>query len=108
MPTSVFQPESRRKKTVGVSDIELIISKIARIPAKSVSSSDKAQLKGLADKLKMVVFGQDKAIDALATSIKLARAGLREGEKPIGSFCLPVQRALVKQRFLGNWLMFLV
>lgn len=81
-----LQPESRRKKTVGVSDIELIISKIARIPAKSVSSSDKAQLKGLAEKLKMVVFGQDKAIDALATSIKLARAGLREGEKPIGSF----------------------
>ena len=81
-----LQPESRRKKTVGVSDIELIISKIARIPAKSVSSSDKAQLKGLAEKLKMVVFGQDRAIDALATSIKLARAGLREGEKPIGSF----------------------
>ncbi|MGB2313932.1 MAG: ATP-dependent Clp protease ATP-binding subunit ClpA [Porticoccaceae bacterium] len=81
-----LQPESQRKKTVGVSDIELIISKIARIPAKSVSSSDKAQLKGLAEKLKMVVFGQDKAIDALATSIKLARAGLREGEKPIGSF----------------------
>jgi ATP-dependent Clp protease ATP-binding subunit ClpA len=81
-----LQPESRRKKTIGVSDIELVISKIARIPAKSVSSSDKAQLKGLAEKLKMVVFGQDLAIDALATSIKLARAGLREGEKPIGSF----------------------
>jgi ATP-dependent Clp protease ATP-binding subunit ClpA len=81
-----LQPESRRKKTIGVSDIELVISKIARIPAKSVSSSDKAQLKGLAEKLKMVVFGQDPAIDALATSIKLARAGLREGEKPIGSF----------------------
>ncbi len=81
-----LQPESRRKKTIGVSDIELVISKIARIPAKSVSSSDKAQLKGLAEKLKMVVFGQDPAIDALSTSIKLARAGLREGEKPIGSF----------------------
>jgi ATP-dependent Clp protease ATP-binding subunit ClpA len=81
-----LQPESRRKKTIGVNDIELVISKIARIPAKSVSSSDKAQLKGLAAKLKMVVFGQDPAIDALATSIKLARAGLREGEKPIGSF----------------------
>lgn len=81
-----LQPESRRKKTIGVGDIELVISKIARIPAKSVSSSDKAQLKGLAEKLKMVVFGQDPAIDALATSIKLARAGLREGEKPIGSF----------------------
>lgn len=81
-----LQPKSRRKKTIGVSDIENIISKIARIPAKSVSSSDKTQLKGLAEKLKMVVFGQDKAVDALSTSIKLARAGLREGEKPIGSF----------------------
>ncbi len=81
-----LQPESRRKKSIGVSDIELVISKIARIPAKSVSSSDKAQLKDLAAKLKMVVFGQDPAIDALSTAIKLARAGLREGEKPIGSF----------------------
>ena len=81
-----LQPESKRKKTIGVSDIELVISKIARIPAKSVSSSDKAQLQGLADKLKMVVFGQDPAIDALSTSIKLARAGLRDGSKPIGSF----------------------
>jgi ATP-dependent Clp protease ATP-binding subunit ClpA len=81
-----LQPVSKRKKLVGVSDIELVISKIARIPAKSVSSSDKAQLKGLADKLKMVVFGQDPAIDALSTAIKLARAGLRDGSKPIGSF----------------------
>ena len=81
-----LQPVSKRKKLVGVSDIELVISKIARIPAKSVSSSDKAQLRGLADKLKMVVFGQDPAIDALSTAIKLARAGLRDGSKPIGSF----------------------
>jgi ATP-dependent Clp protease ATP-binding subunit ClpA len=81
-----LQPVSKRKKVVGVSDIELVISKIARIPAKSVSSSDKAQLRGLADKLKMVVFGQDPAIDALSTAIKLARAGLRDGSKPIGSF----------------------
>ena len=81
-----LQPGSKRKKTIGVSDIELVISKIARIPAKSVSSSDKAQLKGLAEKLKMVVFGQDPAIDALSTSIKLARAGLRDGSKPIGNF----------------------
>lgn len=81
-----LQPKSRRKKTIGVSDIEAIVSKIARIPAKSVSNSDKTQLKGLAEKLKMVVFGQDNAVDALSTSIKLARAGLREGEKPIGSF----------------------
>jgi len=81
-----LQPVSKRKKTIGVNDIELVISKIARIPAKSVSSSDKAQLKGLAEKLKMVVFGQDPAIDALSTSIKLARAGLRDGSKPIGNF----------------------
>ena len=81
-----LQPEYKRKKTVGLSDIELVISKIARIPAKSVSVSDKIQLKDLANNLKMVVFGQDKAIDALSTSIKLARAGLREGSKPIGSF----------------------
>ena len=81
-----LQPASKRKKVVGVSDIEKVISKIARIPAKSVSSSDKEQLKGLSEKLKMVVFGQDPAIDVLTTSIKMARAGLREGTKPIGSF----------------------
>ena len=81
-----LQPEYKRKKTVGLSDIELVISKIARIPAKSVSVSDKAQLADLSLNLKMVVFGQDEAIDSLSTSIKLARAGLREGSKPIGSF----------------------
>lgn len=81
-----LQPESRRKKTVGVADIEAIVARIARIPPKSVSSSDKEQLRNLADKLKMVVFGQDEAIEALSTSIKMARAGLRDGQKPIGSF----------------------
>ena len=81
-----LQPAYKRKKTVGLADIELVISKIARIPAKSVSVSDKAQLQDLASNLKMVVFGQDMAIEALSTSIKLARAGLREGSKPIGSF----------------------
>ncbi|TNE95171.1 ATP-dependent Clp protease ATP-binding subunit ClpA [Porticoccus sp.] len=81
-----LQPVSKRKKVVGVGDVEAIISKIARIPPKSVSASDKEQLRGLTEKLKMVVFGQDEAITALSTSIKLARAGLRDGEKPIGSF----------------------
>tara|TARA_E500000178_G_scaffold356704_1_gene437593 strand:+ start:12201 stop:14474 length:2274 start_codon:yes stop_codon:yes gene_type:complete len=81
-----LQVPSKRKKTVSVSDIELVVSKIARIPAKSVSNSDKEQLKSLAEKLKMVVFGQDPAIDVLATAIKLSRAGLRESSKPIGSF----------------------
>jgi ATP-dependent Clp protease ATP-binding subunit ClpA len=81
-----LQPKSRQKKTIGVTDIEIIIAKIAQIPAKTVSSSDKSKLEGLVDQLKLVVFGQNCAIDALTTSIKLARAGLREGERPIGSF----------------------
>lgn len=81
-----LQPKSRQKKTVGVTDIEIIIAKIVQIPAKTVSSSDKSKLEGLVDQLRLVVFGQDSAIDALTTSIKLARAGLREGERPIGSF----------------------
>ena len=79
-------PDYKKKKTVGIADIESIVAKIARIPEKSVSASDKTQLADLAGNLKMVVFGQDKAIDSLSTSIKLARAGLREGTKPIGSF----------------------
>ena len=81
-----LQPPSRRKKSVTSSDIEAVVAKIARIPPKSVSSSDKEQLRGLASKLKMVVFGQDEAIKGLDAAIKLARAGLREGDKPIGSF----------------------
>ena len=79
-------PDYKKKKTVGIADIESIVAKIARIPEKSVSASDKTQLADLASNLKMVVFGQDTAIDSLSTSIKLARAGLREGTKPIGSF----------------------
>ena len=81
-----LQPKSRQKKTIGVTDIELIVSKIAQIPAKTVSSSDKSKLKGLDAQLRLVVFGQDPAIDALTSAIKLARAGLREGDRPIGSF----------------------
>ena len=79
-------PDYKKKKTVGIADIESIVAKIARIPEKSVSASDKTQLADLASNLKMVVFCQYKAIDSLSTSIKLARAGLREGTKPIGSF----------------------
>ena len=81
-----LQPASKRKKTVGVGDIEAVVAKIARIPPKSVSSSDREQLRNLGSQLKMVVFGQEAAIDTLDAAIKLARAGLREGEKPIGSF----------------------
>ena len=79
---------SKRKKTIGVPDIEKVVAKIARIPPKSVSSSDKEQLRKLDDNLKMTVFGQDEAIDTLATAIKLSRAGLSSEEKPIGSFLL--------------------
>src|SRR5690606_22484794 len=81
-----LQSASKRKKVAGVPEIELVVAKIARIPPKSVSSSDKEQLRNLEAQLKLVVFGQDEGIDALATAIKMARAGLREGEKPIGSF----------------------
>ena len=81
-------PASKRKKVIGVSDIEAVIAKIARIPPKSVSANDKETLQKLEKNLQMVVFGQDDAISNLATSIKLARAGLRGGEKPIGSFLL--------------------
>ena len=81
-------PVSKRKKVIGVGDIETVIAKIARIPPKTVSSDDKEVLQKLESNLQMVVFGQDEAISSLATSIKLARAGLRAGEKPIGSFLL--------------------
>ncbi|MEP5566673.1 MAG: ATP-dependent Clp protease ATP-binding subunit ClpA [Halioglobus sp.] len=79
---------SKRKKVIGVGDIETVIAKIARIPPKTVSTDDKETLKKLEQNLQMVVFGQDKAISSLSTSIKLARAGLRAGDKPIGSFLL--------------------
>ncbi len=81
-----LQTPSKRKKQIQVSDIERVVSQIARIPAKNVSASDKTLLKDLEKNLKMVVFGQDPAIDALAASIKLSRAGLKEGEKPIGCY----------------------
>ena len=81
-----LQPPSKRKKVIGVPEIEAIIAKMARIPEKSVSASDKKQLRDLSDNLRMVVFGQDEAIDNISTAIKLARAGLRDSAKPIGSF----------------------
>ncbi|WP_299439604.1 ATP-dependent Clp protease ATP-binding subunit ClpA [uncultured Rhodospira sp.] len=79
-------PESRRRKTVNVKDIEEIIAKIARIPPKTVSRNDQAALANLERDLKTMVFGQEGAIDALSSAIKLARAGLREPEKPIGCY----------------------
>lgn len=81
-----LQPPSKRKKLIGVTDIENIVAKIARIPPKSVSSSDREQLRNLEDNLRMTVFGQTDAINVLSTAIKLSRAGLAAGDKPIGSF----------------------
>ena len=79
-------PPSRRRKIIGVAEIEHVVSKMARIPSKTVSTSDKDVLRTLARDLKLVVFGQDPAIEMLASAIKMARSGLRQGEKPIGSF----------------------
>ena len=81
-----LQTKEERKEVIEAIDIEKVISKIARIPEKSVSSSDKEQLRNISDKLKMLVFGQDDAIDTLSTAIKLSRAGLKGEDKPIGSF----------------------
>ncbi|WP_264210506.1 ATP-dependent Clp protease ATP-binding subunit ClpA [Leisingera thetidis] len=78
--------ESKRRKTIGVKEIEAVVAKIARIPPKNVSKDDAEVLKDLEKSLKRVVFGQDDAITALSSAIKLARAGLREPEKPIGNY----------------------
>ena len=79
-------PKSKRKKTITAKDVEAVISIMARIPAKSVNKNDKENLKNLERDLKNFVFGQNKAIEELSSSIKLARAGLREDGKPIGSY----------------------
>ncbi len=81
-----LMPEKTRKKTINVGDIEEIIAKMARIPAKSVSRSDERVLRNLEDDLKRVVYGQDEAIGKVASAIKMARAGLREPMKPIGCY----------------------
>ena len=78
--------ESKRRKTIGPKDIEAVVAKIARIPPKNVSKDDAEVLRDLDGTLKRVVFGQDSAIEALSSAIKLARAGLREPEKPIGNY----------------------
>ena len=79
-------PESKRLKTIGVKQVEQIIAKMARMPAKTVSSDDAERLRDLEQNLKLVVFGQDPAIEVLSSALKMARAGLRNQEKPIGNF----------------------
>ncbi|MBB71372.1 MAG: ATP-dependent Clp protease ATP-binding subunit ClpA [Legionellales bacterium] len=82
----ILQPANKRKKVIGVPEVEEMVAKIARIPAATVSKSDKEVLRHLVRDLKMMVYGQDEAIDALGAAIKLSRAGLREPEKPVGCF----------------------
>src|SRR5438309_3657116 len=84
--SQMLLPENKRKKVIGVREVEDVIAKIARIPPKSVSKTDAEALRTLEDDLKRVVYGQDAAIHALASAIKLARAGLRQAEKPIGCY----------------------
>ncbi|MEK1855515.1 MAG: ATP-dependent Clp protease ATP-binding subunit ClpA [Phyllobacterium sp.] len=84
--SQMLLPEGKRKKSIGVKEIEATIATMARIPPKTVSKDDEAVLANLEAELKRVVYGQDLAIEALSSSIKLARAGLREPEKPIGSY----------------------
>lgn len=81
-----MQPENERKRTITVGDIEMIVSKMARIPEQKVSSSDREMLKTLVRDLQMLVFGQDEAIKSLGSAIKLARSGLRDEQQPIGGF----------------------
>ncbi|MFU9137748.1 ATP-dependent Clp protease ATP-binding subunit ClpA [Erwinia tasmaniensis] len=81
-----LMPVSKRKKTVNVADIESVVARIARIPEKSVSATDRDTLRNLGERLKMLVFGQDNAIEALTEAIKMSRAGLSQDRKPVGSF----------------------
>jgi len=84
--SQMLVPEARRKRTIGVKEIEATIATMARIPPKTVSKDDAVVLKNLTDNLKRVVYGQPNAIEALTSAIKLARAGLRDPDKPIGSY----------------------
>jgi ATP-dependent Clp protease ATP-binding subunit ClpA len=84
--SQMLLPEGKRKKVIDVKEVEDVVAKMARIPPKTVSKNDAEQLRELEANLKRVVYGQDKAIESLAAAIKLARAGLREPEKPIGCY----------------------
>jgi ATP-dependent Clp protease ATP-binding subunit ClpA len=84
--SQMLLPEGKRKRTIGVKEIEAVVAKIARIPPKSVSKSDAESLKQLESDLRRTVFGQEEAIAQLSSAMKMARAGLREGHKPIGCY----------------------
>src|SRR6201995_5627925 len=84
--SQMLLPESKRKKTIGLKEVESVVAKIARIPPKSVSKSDTEALKQLESDLKRAVYGQDEAIEQLSAAMKMARAGLRDANKPIGCY----------------------
>ena len=98
----MLQPEGKRRKTVTLKDIEDMVSKIARIPPKSVSADDKEVLRTLERDLKSMVFGQDTAIEALSAAIKLSRAGLRDAEKPIGNYLFSGPTGVGKTEVAGQ------
>src|SRR6202012_4998306 len=81
--SQMLVPENKRKKIIGLKEVEAVVAKIARIPPKSVSKSDTEALKQLESDLKRAVYGQDDAIDQLSSAMKMARAGLRDANKPI-------------------------
>ena len=100
--SQMLLPENRRRKTIGVKEIEETIATMARIPPKSVSKDDAEVLRHLDETLKRVVYGQDKAIEKVASAIKLARAGLREPEKPIGCYLFSARPASAKPKWRGR------
>ena len=98
-----IQPIEKRRKMIGPKDIERIVAKIAKIPPRSVSTSDKEQLQNLDRDLKLVVFGQDPAIETLASTIKLSRSGLGHPEKPIGCFCSRARPVSARPSWPNSW-----
>jgi ATP-dependent Clp protease ATP-binding subunit ClpA len=96
-------PENRRKRTIGLKEIETTVATMARIPPKAVSKDDaEVLLRNLQETLKRAIFGQDKAIEALSASIKLARAGLREPEKPIGCYLFSGRPASARRKWRSS------
>ena len=101
--SQMLLPENKRRKTISVKEIETTIASMARIPPKSVSKDDATVLENLETELKTVVYGQEAAIGALSSAIKLARAGLREPDKPIGSYLFAAPPASARPKWHDSW-----
>ena len=96
-------PRSKRKKVIGVKEVEDTVSKMARVPSRSISRDDKTLLSNIENDLKRLVFGQDKAIETLASAIKLSRAGLREPDKPVGNYLFTGPTGVGKTEVARQW-----